>query len=115
VSDNILPLLGSLGLPAAIISILLFLIGTKKSKIEETVNAITHTIDQNNSEKKIESIETEQTKVIAVIKDKENISVETQKKIRDITDDAVQKIEEVKKSATIKDIQKTIDSGWSEL
>lgn len=86
-----------------------------KSKSTKSVENALHMFKQNESVKKIESIENNQTKVIAEIKDHEDVSIKIQERIQKITNKAADDIEKIKKMSTIQDVDDYIDSNWSNL
>jgi len=65
---------------------------------------------QEKSERKIESITHEQSKIEVKIKDEENLTVEKQKAIREIADKAAEKVESIMKET---DLSKLTD-GYNE-
>lgn len=79
------------------------------------INRTQHDIIQKNTEKELESIQTNKPKVVAKVKDLNKHSEEKKVKIKKIVDDAAEKNKKISKMTTVSEVDEQADNNWDEL
>ncbi len=104
---------GGLALAAVIIISSRILSNGKSAK--DIKEDLLHAFKQNEGQKKIESLEQEQVKVEAKIKDTEKISVEQQEAIREVVDRSSEIVQEILQEKNPSEIKRKFHNAFNKI
>lgn len=117
--DNIGNMFG-LGVPGGLllaITVILtsWFIGRKNRSIDDIKKDLTKSFKQDTLEKKIESLEQEQVKIEAKIKETDDISVEQQDAIRNVVDKTSEVVQQILKEKNPSEVKRKFQNAFNKL
>lgn len=115
---NFLPIIETMGIPALIIMGVVFMmkfIDIKNFNYDSIKKLVLHDKKIEDTTKEIQSIETKQTKIIAQIKEHDQVSDAVKVRIQNITNKAAEDIDKIRNMNNIEEVDKYIDNKWNQL
>jgi len=103
------------GLTLAAVIIISSRVFTSKKSVKQIKDELIHSFKQEETQKKIESLEQEQVKIEAKIKEAEKISVEQQEAIRDIVDKSSEVIQEILQEKNPSEIKRKFYNAFNKI
>ncbi len=104
---------GGLFLAAGVIFFSWF--SARGKSVKEIKNDVLHAFKQEEGQKKIESLEQEQVKVEAKIKETEKISVEQQEAIREVVDRSSEMVQEILQEKNPSEIKRRFNNAFNKI